>query len=91
LALLDEVGLRDRADSLPRELSGGMAQRVSLSRGLYRNPEILLLDEPFSTVDALTRMKLQISCCASRKPTGLQYCLSPTTWTRQFISPTGFW
>jgi sulfonate transport system ATP-binding protein len=59
LALLDEVGLRDRADSLPRELSGGMAQRVSLARGLYRNPEILLLDEPFSAVDALTRMKLQ--------------------------------
>lgn len=59
LELLDEVGLRERADSYPRELSGGMAQRVSLARGLYRNPEILLLDEPFSAVDALTRIKLQ--------------------------------
>jgi sulfonate transport system ATP-binding protein len=59
LSLLDEVGLQNSAGLFPKELSGGMAQRVSLARGLYCNPEILLLDEPFSAVDALTRMKLQ--------------------------------
>ncbi|PPU04674.1 ABC transporter ATP-binding protein [Xanthomonas arboricola] len=57
--LLAEVGLLDYATALPKQLSGGQAQRVALARGLYRQPRVLLLDEPFSAVDAFTRIKLQ--------------------------------
>jgi len=57
--LLAEVGLRDYAAALPKQLSGGQAQRVAIARGLYRQPRVLLLDEPFSAVDAFTRIKLQ--------------------------------
>lgn len=57
--LLDLVGLADAADYRPREISGGMAQRASLARAMARDPEILLLDEPFGALDALTRIKMQ--------------------------------
>lgn len=57
--LLDEVGLSGYQAALPKQLSGGQAQRVALARGLFTQPKLLLLDEPFSAVDAFTRMKLQ--------------------------------
>jgi sulfonate transport system ATP-binding protein len=59
LDLLRELGLEDWADALPKQLSGGMAQRVALARALFRQPSVLLLDEPFSAVDALKRVQLQ--------------------------------
>lgn len=57
--LLAEVGLQDHAGALPKQLSGGQAQRAAIARGLFTQPRVLLLDEPFSAVDAFTRMKLQ--------------------------------
>jgi sulfonate transport system ATP-binding protein len=57
--LLDLVGLTSFADHRPSAISGGMAQRASLARALARNPGVLLLDEPFGALDALTRLKMQ--------------------------------
>lgn len=57
--LIELTGLSHAASLRPREISGGMAQRVSLARALARRPGVLLLDEPFGALDALTRLKMQ--------------------------------
>ncbi len=68
--LLAIVGLEDQASRYPRELSGGMRQRVALCRALLHGPSLLLLDEPFGALDALTRERLNVdvsAICAAAK------------------------
>lgn len=68
--LIEMTGLRGFEDALPRELSGGMQQRVSLCRALLHDPPVLLMDEPFGALDALTREQMNVELHRIWRATG---------------------
>ena len=70
-ALLAQMGLSDRKNHYPHQLSGGMCQRASLARALVGKPKVLLLDEPLGALDAFTRMNMQDEILRIWKETGM--------------------
>lgn len=70
LELIEQVGLSHVANQRPESLSGGMQQRAGIARGLVMDPDILLMDEPFSALDAMTREDLQFELVRLHQETG---------------------
>jgi NitT/TauT family transport system ATP-binding protein len=73
--LLDQLGLLGAAEDYPCQLSGGMQQRIALARALINDPDVLLMDEPFASVDAQTRFELEDLTLDVRDRTGVAIVL----------------
>lgn len=71
--MLDNVGLADKTEQYPDALSGGQRQRVALARALIKQPEVLLLDEPLSALDAKLRKELQLELKRTQRDTGITF------------------
>jgi NitT/TauT family transport system ATP-binding protein len=83
LACIEKVGLTRFADVYPHMLSGGMKARVAIARGLAMEPDILLMDEPFAALDALSRRRMQDELLALWDETRFTVCSSPTRSPRR--------
>lgn len=87
--MLEMVGLKDFANHFPKQLSGGMQQRVNIARAFGIRPEILLMDEPFSALDEFTKEKLYEDLLRIWRQTNKTIILSPITFRKRYSFPTG--
>ena len=87
--LLEMVGLKDFADSYPLQLSGGMQRRAELARAMINEPRVMLMDEPFRGLDAMTRMLMQEYYLRLFEEVGRTNLFVTSELTRRFFWPTG--
>ena len=83
------VKIEELADRLPEQLSGGQQQRVALARALAIHPDVLLMDEPLSNLDAKLRVEMRRVIKEISGRSGLPRCMLPTTKKKPWPSPTG--